>query len=110
MGKLQSIEMEGGTTADTSYGITELPNVCKWKEGGSVNGAKDVRAKTRRERKAKSRLKKEREEEKENGRMEKVEKMAHEVLSGSQVDHQPKKTRGRQRRLFTITMCGLVWH
>ena len=36
------MEMEGATSADTSYGMTELPDECEVKEGGGVNCAKDV--------------------------------------------------------------------
>ena len=52
------MEMEGATSADTSYGMTELPDECEVKEGGGVNCARDVCDKKRKQRKARDRSKK----------------------------------------------------
>ncbi|KAL5970338.1 hypothetical protein TSMEX_001957 [Taenia solium] len=124
--KLQSTAMEGDTdSADTSYGITELPHECEWNEGrGDVDGARDICAERMGRWKAKDRSKKERgrerewergerEEREKKGRMEKEVKRekAHQVTSGvHQLDGKAKKTRGGCIRLFTNTIGALAWH
>ncbi|KAL5964209.1 hypothetical protein TSMEX_008068 [Taenia solium] len=116
--------MEGDTdSADTSYGITELPHECEWNEGrGGVDGARGACAERMGRRKAKDCSKKEREwewergereEREKNGRMEKEVKRekADQVISGlHQLDGKPKKTRGGCSRLFTNTIGALAWH
>ncbi|KAL5964713.1 hypothetical protein TSMEX_007552, partial [Taenia solium] len=134
--ELQSTAMGGDTdSADTSYGITELPHECEWNEGrGGVDGARDICAERMGWWKAKDRSKKERERERERvwerewewdwergkreerekkGRMEKEVKRekAHQVTSGvHQLDGKAKKTRGGCIRLFTNTIGALAWH
>ncbi|KAL5967830.1 hypothetical protein TSMEX_004435 [Taenia solium] len=109
----------GGNTsaADTSYGTAELPDECEWREAGGVNGTTGICAEKRRwrrRRKAKGPSREEQEEREEEDENEKVEKemkkeMAHKVHSGPHVDDQPKKTRGKWRRLFTNTFGKLAW-